>query len=116
TARLAGFPQTMLARREYTCTGKFRFLVLQEAPMFNFFLVSMMAFAVFMSISGMESLGQQAEDIYMALGVPKFKKFKIRPFSLMMLPFNEVTDPFKKGYIFKFDEALKSHKKKYRLN
>lgn len=78
-------------------------------------LVLIMAFVGFMSTSGMMPLGQQAEDIYLALGVPKHEKFKITPFSLMNLDFMKESDQFKKSYIFKFDEALKNHRRKYRL-
>ncbi|MET3135513.1 hypothetical protein AAKU55_005823 [Oxalobacteraceae bacterium GrIS 1.11] len=78
--------------------------------------IILMIFVGFMSTTGLISLGKQAEDIYMILGVPKFNRFKVKQFSLMNLHFMEAPNSLKKGYIYKFDEALKSHKKKYKLN
>ncbi|MCY0912634.1 hypothetical protein OTB17_13220 [Massilia sp. H27-R4] len=78
-------------------------------------IVLITAFVVFMSTRGMMSLGMQAEDIYSALEVPEFEKFKLNPFSLMRMPPEDKSNLLKKRYIFKFDEALKRHKKKYKL-
>ncbi|MET3135515.1 hypothetical protein AAKU55_005825 [Oxalobacteraceae bacterium GrIS 1.11] len=78
-------------------------------------VTAMATFVGFMSASGVMSLGQQAEDIFKALGVPKFNRFKVKPFSIMNLHFMEDQNSLKKGCIYKFDEALKIHKNKYHL-
>ena len=79
--------------------------------------IIMMLFVGFMSTSGMSHLGQEAEDIFEALGVPRFRKFRIKPYSLMM-DFSIKNMPLRehKGHIFKFSEAMAAHKKKYRLD
>lgn len=77
-------------------------------------LVTMLS--VFMGIQGVLSLGQQAENIYCALHIPKFKKFTLKYFSMMDMPFEKNTNYSKKGSIFKFDEALKHHKRKHKLS
>lgn len=78
-------------------------------------LIMITAFVGFMSTRGITSLGQQAEDIYSTLGVTTPEKFGIGPFSLMELSSVTAPDFLKLGHIFKFNEALKAHKKKYRL-
>jgi hypothetical protein len=67
----------------------------------------------FLSNRDMMSLGQQAEDIFEALGVQKFKRFRINPYSLMMD--RSMSDRHRKGCIYKFTEALAAHKKKFGL-
>ncbi|HEX8615102.1 MAG TPA: hypothetical protein VF800_27785 [Telluria sp.] len=79
-------------------------------------LILVTAFVGFMSTRGITSLGQQAEDIYFTLGVALPEKFRLGPFSLMELISVTAPDFSKQGYIFKFNDALKAHKKKYRLD
>ena len=77
---------------------------------------SIIAFVGFMSTRGVMDLGKQAEDIFKALGVQKFTRFKAKPFSLMMdFSVTGVPDRQRKGHIFKFSEALAAHKKKFNL-
>ena len=78
--------------------------------------ILLMSFVGFMSTRGMMELGEQAENIFKVLGVPKFERFRIKPFSLMMdFSVTGVPDRQRKGYIFKFSEALAAHKKKFNL-
>ena len=79
--------------------------------------VLVMTFVGFMSTQGVLPLGEQAEDIYEALGIPKFKLFRIKPFSLMMDFSDDKVDydRSRKGHVFKFGEAMAAHKKKFGL-
>jgi hypothetical protein len=75
--------------------------------------LAVIAFAGIMSTTGVMALGQQAEDIFQALGIPKFQRFRIKPYSLMMdFSVLGVEDRQRKGHIFKFADALAAHKKK----
>ncbi|CUI03692.1 hypothetical protein BN2497_2161 [Janthinobacterium sp. CG23_2] len=106
---------TWLMFMVYFCVRSDPFPTRQHLIWLHIGLLLLMAFLVFMSKNSMATLGKQAEDIYCALGVPRYQRFEISDFSLRKLDFMNISDPLKKSYIFKFDEALKSHKKKYRL-
>jgi hypothetical protein len=75
----------------------------------------MMAFVMFMSTSGMMHLGDEAEDIFLGLGVPKCERFRITPYSVSRL--HNMSDPtaHKKRSIFQFSDALVAHTKKFNL-
>jgi hypothetical protein len=75
----------------------------------------LMTIVGFLTTRDMIPLGQQAEDVFEVLGVSKFKRFRIKPFSIMNLEYLEAEDSSKKGHIYKFAEALAAHKKKFRL-
>jgi hypothetical protein len=80
----------------------------------------MMSFVGYMSTRSVMELGEKAENIFQALGVANFKRFKIKPYSLMMdySPATLSAGPSnrsRKGYVFKFDQALAAHEKKFRL-
>ncbi len=81
----------------------------------------MMLFVGFMSTRSVMNLGKEAEDIFQALAVPKFERFRIKPYSLM-LDYSAATvlqegpsNRGRKGHIFKFDKALADHKKRLGL-
>lgn len=75
-----------------------------------------MTFVMFMSASGVMPLGQQAEDIFRALGVPEYERFRIKPYSVCKLHFSDDPNALKKGYIFYLSKALSAHKKKFNLH
>ena len=77
----------------------------------------MMAFVGFMSVRGSLQEGLLAEDIFTALNVQKPKRFRVMPYSLMMLDTADYYDStiFKKGFIFNFSKALAAHNKKFNL-
>lgn len=77
----------------------------------------MVALVIFLSTRDVIHIGEQAEYIFKALGVPDYKCFKIKPFSVMMDFSNDddIPDREKKGHIFRFSEALAAHKKKFNL-
>jgi hypothetical protein len=87
----------------------------QELIWLIVFLIFLMTFIMFMSAKGVMHLGEQAEDIFHALGVPKFERFRIKPYSIVNLHFHDDPDSLKKRYIFKFSDALAAHKKKFNL-
>jgi hypothetical protein len=82
-----------------------------------FFLGSaaMIGFVVTMSVRGLMHLGAQAEEIFRVLQVPKYDRFRIKPYSLFMLNFKDDPHYAKKGNIFKFDDALAAHNQKFNL-
>lgn len=91
---------------------------IQDAEGWLFFVfgsIGMIAFVTFMSARGVMHLGDQAEDIFQTLGVPKFKRFRLKPYSFRKT--NELDDDnrLRKGYIFRFSDALAAHKKKFNL-
>lgn len=79
------------------------------------FPIMMMGFVTFMSLQGVMHLGDHAEDIFQALGVPKFDRFKIKPFSVCKLRLFADPDALKKGHIFYFSDAVAAHKKRFNL-
>lgn len=83
---------------------------------FTFGSIGMIGFVVFMSAIGVMHLGQHAEEIFLALSVPKFKRFRIKPYSLGKLHFLDDPNASKKGYIFRLSDALAAHKKRFRLS
>jgi hypothetical protein len=78
--------------------------------------LALITFVIFMSASGVMHLGQQAEDIFRALGVPKYERFKIKPYSVCNVHFADDPNALKKGYIFYLSKALEAHKKKFKLS
>lgn len=79
------------------------------------FPIMLMGFVTFMSLQGVMHLGEHAEDIYQALGVPKFERFKIKPFSVCKLHLFDDPDALKKGHMFYFSDAVAAHKKRFNL-
>jgi hypothetical protein len=75
----------------------------------------MTVFVMFMSTRDLLQQGDTAEIIYRVLGVPKFERFHITPYSLCNFHFLDDPDSLKKGHIFRFAEALAAHKKKFNL-
>jgi hypothetical protein len=75
----------------------------------------MMTIVTLLSCRGLLDEGEEAEEVYEALGVPKFKYFRVTPFSLLRL----AEDPTvrlncdRKNHIFRFDQALEKHKQKW---
>jgi hypothetical protein len=80
-----------------------------------FFPVAMMAFVMFMSTRGMMHLGDEAEDIFQALGVAKCERFRITPYSVSRLHYMNDPTAHKKRSIFQFSDALFAHTKKFNL-
>jgi hypothetical protein len=80
------------------------------------FTIVMITFVLFMSTKSVMHLGEQAEDIFRVLNVPKFERFRIKPYSVLNLNFKEDPNCFKKGHIFHFSDALAAHKKKFNLS
>lgn len=76
----------------------------------------MITFVMFMSTRGVMHLGDQAEDIFRLLDVPKFDRFRIRPFSLLHGDLKKDPHIFRKRHIFRFSDALTAHKKKFNLS
>jgi hypothetical protein len=88
----------------------------QDFLMQFFIPIIMVAVVMFLSLKGVMHLGVQAEDIFRALDVPGFMRFKITPYSVFKLHFMEDPDAFKKKYVFQFFDALAAHKKKLNLS
>lgn len=67
----------------------------------------------FMSVQGMLPLGERAEEIFKALGVPRPARFNLKKYALSQLSDLREYDPDrnKKGYIFKFADAIAVHTK-----
>jgi hypothetical protein len=80
------------------------------------FPLILIAFVMFMSTRGVMHFGKEAEDIFQALGVPEFERFKIKPYSFLKRHLFDDIDASKKGHIFYFSEALSAHKKRFRLS
>lgn len=80
------------------------------------FSVAMITFVVFMSTRDVMHLGDLAEDIFRLLNVPKFERFRIKPFSILNQNSNNDPNRLKKGHIFHFFDALAAHKKKFNLS
>lgn len=80
-----------------------------------FFPVALIAFVMFMSTRDVMVLGEQAEEIFQALDVPKFDRFVIKPYSVCNLHFIDDPDALKKGHIFHFSDAVVAHKKRFKL-
>lgn len=78
--------------------------------------LALITFVIFMSASGVMHLGQQAEDIFRALGVPKYERFRIKPYSVCNVHFADDPNALKKGYIFYLSKALEAHKNKFKLS
>lgn len=80
--------------------------------------IVMIAIVIFLSLKSVMPLGAQAEDIFRALDVPGFKRFKIKPYSIFKLHFMDGSDPHarRKKYIFQFRDALAAHKQKLGLS
>jgi hypothetical protein len=79
------------------------------------FMFASVIFSFFMAGLGVMPLGEYAESIFKALGVPKFERFRIKPYSLSKLRSKTDTNAYKKGHIFYFATALAAHKKKFKL-
>jgi hypothetical protein len=73
-----------------------------------------MVLVSFLSSGGVLEEGEEAELVYEALGVKKFKYFRITPFSLLRLakgaPGHNCD---RKNHIFRFDQAIAKHNKKW---
>lgn len=74
-------------------------------------VVLFIVFAVFMSIQSMLPLGRRAEDIFSTLGVPRPTRFNLKKYALSKLSDLRDDDPnrHKKGYVFKFADAVAAH-------
>jgi hypothetical protein len=79
------------------------------------FIALLNAFVLYMSTKGVLHLGEQAEQIFRALNVPKHENFRIKPFSILNMDFKTDPNSLKKKYIFRFSAALDAHKKKFNL-
>jgi hypothetical protein len=92
-------------------------ITLQEFLLQFIIPIVMIAIVMFLSLKSMMPLGAQAEDIFRALGVPGFKRFKIKPYSIFKLHFMDGSDPDarRKKYVFQFRDALAAHKKRLGL-
>jgi hypothetical protein len=75
----------------------------------------MIAFVVSMSTRSVIHLGDEAEAIFQALNVPKYERFRIKPFSVLRMCIGKDPHRLRKGYIFHFSDALNAHKKKFNL-
>src|SRR5574343_1454792 len=75
--------------------------------------VGIMAVITPLSTYGLMGLGEEAESIFCALGIPKYKFFRVKPFSLIKE--REVYDEHNKGCIYRFDKAMAFHKKRFNL-
>jgi hypothetical protein len=80
------------------------------------FSVAMITFVIFMSTRDVMHLGDQAEDIFRLLDVPKFDRFRIKPYSVLKQNIENDPNIFRKGHIFHFSDALAAHKKKFNLS
>jgi hypothetical protein len=87
----------------------------QELFWIVFGSIALISFVMTMSLRDIKHLGEKAEDIFCALGVPKWERFRIKPFSISNLHTQLDPNWLKKRYIFKFADALATHKKKYNL-
>jgi hypothetical protein len=83
--------------------------------MIIFFPIFLAAFVMFMSTRDVLHLGDTAETIFRVLDVPHSDRFQINPFSICKLHFLDDPDSLKKGQIFKFSDALKAHKLRFKL-
>lgn len=81
-----------------------------------FWSAVLMSFVIFMSTRDILYLGDQAEDIFRSLSVPKCDRFSIKPFSLSRGDSSSDPHIYKKGHIFRFADALAAHKKKFNLS
>jgi hypothetical protein len=88
----------------------------QDWLMLVFSPIALITFVVFMSLQGVLHLGDQAEEIFKALAVPKYRRFRIKYFSVGNLNYMTDSDSCKKKYIFKFDDALAAHRKRFNLH
>ncbi len=79
------------------------------------FIALLNAFVLYMSTKSVLHLGEQAEQIFRVLNVPKHENFRIKPFSVLNMDFKTDPNCFKKKYIFRFSAALDAHKKKFNL-
>jgi hypothetical protein len=78
--------------------------------------IALIGFVGFMSTRGVMDLGEYAENIFRALDVPKFERFRIKPYSIFNLHSESAPDAVKKGHIFQFADALAAHKKRFHLS
>src|SRR5574343_1032325 len=81
---------------------------------FVFTFVGIMAVVMPLSTYGVMGLGEEAESIFCALGIPKYKFFRVKPFSLIKE--RGVCDEHNKGCIDRFDKAMAFHKKRFNLS
>lgn len=77
--------------------------------------IVLMGLATTMSTVGIMHMGEEAEKIFQALCVPKFTRFRIKPYSIRRLHFLNDPNASRKRHIYSFSEALSAHKKRYRL-
>jgi hypothetical protein len=73
----------------------------------------MMSIVGFLSSRDLIESGEEAELVYEALGVKKFKYFRITPFSLLRLAQGPGHNCDRKNHIFRFDQAIAKHNKKW---
>lgn len=67
----------------------------------------------FLGTKDMMPLGGQAEAIFKALNIPHHRRFRIKPYSLMMEI--GIENRQRKGGVFRFDNALSAHKERFNL-
>lgn len=89
-----------------------------ETGFFWFFFGSLasLCILIYISMRGIMHLGDEAEEIFKALGVPKYERFRIKPFSICNFGWQGNPNYLKKAYIFRFAEALTAHKKRFNLH
>src|SRR5574343_14487 len=85
-----------------------------EFCMFFFGGLGSMSMIMPLSTYGVMGLGEEAESIFCALGIPKYKFFRVKPFSLL----NELPpmEGIEKRHIYRFDKAMAFHKKRFNLS
>jgi hypothetical protein len=83
---------------------------------FIFGTIALITFVTFMSASGVMHLGQQAENIFRALGVPRYERFRLKPYSVCTLHLRDDPAALKKRYIFHLSQALAAHTKRFKLS
>lgn len=81
----------------------------------SLFPIVVIGFVIFMSARATLPLGEQAEKIFRALDVPKFERFRIKPFSVCNLHLVDDPDALKKRYIFQYSDALLAHRRRFNL-
>lgn len=86
-----------------------------EWNMLIFFPIVLMVFVIFMSLQGVMGLGDEAENIFLALKVPKHTRFRIKSFGIPNSDYLKTFSSRERRYIFNFSEALAAHKEKFHL-
>ena len=86
-----------------------------DYPLHVLISVSLVAFVGFMALRDSLPDGKLAEEIFSVLSVRNPKRFRLMPYSLMMLDKSGGYDPIrnKQGFVFDFAAALAAHNKRF---